>query len=147
MAAVRPRARSSSVITSRAWTKKAHTRTPATSAPVPTLTSTTLLRRLSRRTRATTVGPERTGTPGSVGVPGLLISGLGRLPLLDTGAREVQSANHMKMYLAGQWAEKDQRTEVVNPFDGKAFDTVPRADANDLEKALQSALRGARAME
>jgi glyceraldehyde-3-phosphate dehydrogenase (NADP+) len=53
----------------------------------------------------------------------------------------------MKMYLAGQWAEKDQRTEVVNPFDGKAFDTVPRADADDLEKALQSAVRGAKAME
>src|SRR3954467_9122745 len=94
MAAVRPRARSSSVITSRAWTKKAHTRTPATSAPVPTLTSTTLLRRLSRRTRATTVVPGRTGTLGSVAVPGLLIAAPRTFPPLDTGAPAVESAGH-----------------------------------------------------
>ncbi|HYV43927.1 MAG TPA: aldehyde dehydrogenase family protein [Myxococcaceae bacterium] len=53
----------------------------------------------------------------------------------------------MKMYLAGQWVDRDQRSEVVNPFDGKAFDTVPRANAADVEAALQSAVRGARAME
>ncbi len=53
----------------------------------------------------------------------------------------------MKMYLAGQWVERDQRSDVVNPFDGKAFDTVPRATEADVEAALQSAVRGARAME
>jgi len=53
----------------------------------------------------------------------------------------------MRMYLAGQWVEKDHRIEVVNPFDGKAFETVPRAEAADVEKALQSAVQGARVME
>ncbi|HVE81881.1 MAG TPA: aldehyde dehydrogenase family protein [Myxococcales bacterium] len=53
----------------------------------------------------------------------------------------------MKMYVAGKWLDKDQHIDVVNPFDGKPFDAVPRADASDLEAALQSAVRGARAME
>src|SRR4051812_44076695 len=92
MAAVRPRARSSSVITCRAWTKKAHTRTPATSAPVPTLTSTTLLRRLSRRTRPPLGGPGRGRSPGAAG--GLLIAGLRTLPPLQTRVPAVQSRGH-----------------------------------------------------
>jgi len=53
----------------------------------------------------------------------------------------------MRMYVAGKWVEKEQRTDVVNPFDGRPFETVPRGDAADLEAALESAVRGARAME
>src|SRR5262245_19902410 len=53
----------------------------------------------------------------------------------------------MKMYVAGQWLEKDRRIDVIHPFDGKPFDTVPRGEAADLEAALQSAVRGAKAME
>ncbi|PYN78125.1 MAG: aldehyde dehydrogenase [Candidatus Rokuibacteriota bacterium] len=52
----------------------------------------------------------------------------------------------MKMYLAGQWIDKAQTIEVRNSYDATVIDTVPRADRADVERALQSAERGARAM-
>ena len=52
----------------------------------------------------------------------------------------------MKMYVAGEWVNRDSVTEVVNPFDGSVIDTVPRADASDVEAALASASNGAKAM-
>ena len=52
----------------------------------------------------------------------------------------------MKMYVAGQWIDKDQKIEVRNSYDNSVIDTVPRADRGDIERALQSAERGARAM-
>src|SRR5437773_11821883 len=52
----------------------------------------------------------------------------------------------MKMYVAGQWIDKPQTIEVRNPYDNSVIDTVPRADRGDIERALQSAERGARAM-
>ena len=52
----------------------------------------------------------------------------------------------MKMYVAGQWIDKDQTIEVRNSYDASVIDTVPRADRADVERALQSAERGARAM-
>jgi acyl-CoA reductase-like NAD-dependent aldehyde dehydrogenase len=52
----------------------------------------------------------------------------------------------MKMYVAGQWIDKPQRVEVRNSYDDSIVDTVPRADRGDVERALQSAERGARVM-
>jgi acyl-CoA reductase-like NAD-dependent aldehyde dehydrogenase len=52
----------------------------------------------------------------------------------------------MKMYVAGQWVDKPQKIEVRNPYDNSVIDTVPRADAGDIERALQSAERGAKEM-
>jgi acyl-CoA reductase-like NAD-dependent aldehyde dehydrogenase len=52
----------------------------------------------------------------------------------------------MKMYVAGQWIDKPQAIEVRNSYDNSVIDTVPRADAGDVERALQSAERGARVM-
>jgi acyl-CoA reductase-like NAD-dependent aldehyde dehydrogenase len=52
----------------------------------------------------------------------------------------------MKMYVAGHWIDKDQKIEVRNSYDNSVIDTVPRADRGDIERALQSAERGARAM-
>ena len=43
----------------------------------------------------------------------------------------------MKIFLAGNWVDKPKKIEVRNPFDNSVFETVPRADAEDLEKALQ----------
>jgi len=48
----------------------------------------------------------------------------------------------MKMLIAGGWTDKDERIEVRNPFDDSLIDTVPSADASDVEKALASAVRG-----
>jgi acyl-CoA reductase-like NAD-dependent aldehyde dehydrogenase len=52
----------------------------------------------------------------------------------------------MRMYVAGQWIDKAETIRVENPYDRSVIDTVPRADRDDVERALQSAVRGARAM-
>ena len=48
----------------------------------------------------------------------------------------------MKMFIAGKWIDKAEKIEVRNPYDNSLIDTVPKADAEDVEKAIQSAQRG-----
>jgi acyl-CoA reductase-like NAD-dependent aldehyde dehydrogenase len=52
----------------------------------------------------------------------------------------------MKMFVAGQWVDGSQRWEVHNPFDGAVIDTVPRASADDVERALAAAVEGSKIM-
>ncbi|HSE91516.1 MAG TPA: aldehyde dehydrogenase family protein [Candidatus Binatia bacterium] len=52
----------------------------------------------------------------------------------------------MKIFLAGNWVDKPKKLEVKNPFDNSVIDTVPRAEGEDLEKALAFAERGAKVM-
>ena len=52
----------------------------------------------------------------------------------------------MKMYLAGEWVDRDEKIDVVNPFNGQVFDTVPRGSVEDVQTAIASAARGARVM-
>ncbi len=52
----------------------------------------------------------------------------------------------MKMYLAGEWVDRDERMDVVNPFNGLVFDTVPKAGIKDIDSAVASAERGAKVM-
>ena len=52
----------------------------------------------------------------------------------------------MKMYLAGEWVDRDQKIDVVNPFNGGVIDTVPRAGIEDVDAAIASAERGAKVM-
>ena len=52
----------------------------------------------------------------------------------------------MRMYVAGQWVSKPQTIPVENPYDRSVIDTVPRADRGDVERALESAVRGSRVM-
>jgi glyceraldehyde-3-phosphate dehydrogenase (NADP+) len=52
----------------------------------------------------------------------------------------------MKMFLAAQWVDKPARIEVRNPFDHTVIDTVPRAEAGDVERALAGAVEGAAIM-
>jgi acyl-CoA reductase-like NAD-dependent aldehyde dehydrogenase len=52
----------------------------------------------------------------------------------------------MRMYVGGEWVAKTETIAVENPYDRSVVDTVPRADRADVERALQSAVRGARAM-
>jgi glyceraldehyde-3-phosphate dehydrogenase (NADP+) len=52
----------------------------------------------------------------------------------------------MKNFIAAQWVDKPKKIEVRNPFDNSVIDTVPRADAADLTKALAFAERGAMVM-
>ena len=52
----------------------------------------------------------------------------------------------MKIFLAGNWVDRPKKLEVKNPFDNSVIDTVPKADAADLEQALTFAERGAKVM-
>ncbi|MBI2883607.1 MAG: aldehyde dehydrogenase family protein [Candidatus Methylomirabilis oxyfera] len=52
----------------------------------------------------------------------------------------------MRMYAAGQWIDTEKKIDVLNPYDGTVVDTVPCAELGDVEKALDSAVRGARMM-
>ena len=52
----------------------------------------------------------------------------------------------MKMYIGGMWTEGSAQTVVRSPFDGSIVDTVPTATPAEIEAALASAERGARAM-
>ena len=45
----------------------------------------------------------------------------------------------MKMYLNGEWVSRDQVQEVLNPYDGSVFDTVPSASEEDVNDAVNSA--------
>ncbi len=47
------------------------------------------------------------------------------------------------MLLAGEWIEGAQKIPVCNPFDNSVVDTVPRATAADIDRALDFAARGA----
>ena len=52
----------------------------------------------------------------------------------------------MKMYVGTEWVDKPKTIPVINPYDGSQIDTVPRADADDIERALATAARGAKVM-
>lgn len=52
----------------------------------------------------------------------------------------------MKMYLSGEWVERDEVINVLNPFDNEAFETVPKASQEDVRLAVASAVRGAELM-
>ena len=53
----------------------------------------------------------------------------------------------MKLYFNGAWHGRDDSIEVINPFDGQIVETVPRATAQDVEEAIESAKRGAEEMK
>ena len=50
----------------------------------------------------------------------------------------------MKMLIAGKWIDKDEKIEVINPYDGSVIDTVPSGDAQDIDAAIAAAVEGYR---
>jgi len=50
----------------------------------------------------------------------------------------------MKMLIAGNWVEGKDSIEVTDPLNGGVIDTIPAANPEDVKKALDSAVRGAR---
>jgi glyceraldehyde-3-phosphate dehydrogenase (NADP+) len=50
------------------------------------------------------------------------------------------------MFIAGHWADAREQLEVINPYDGSVVDTVPSADASDVDRAIEAAVAGAREM-
>ena len=52
----------------------------------------------------------------------------------------------MRMYVGGEWVDRDEKMTVLNPYDGSVIDTVPSAGIEDVDLAVASAQRGAREM-
>ncbi len=52
----------------------------------------------------------------------------------------------MKMFLAGEWVDRPRMQDVGNPYDHSVIDNVPKAGADDVERALAFAERGAAVM-
>ncbi len=48
----------------------------------------------------------------------------------------------MKMFINKQWVEKKDQIPVYDPFDESVIDTVPRADSEEIQRALDSAYKG-----
>ncbi len=48
----------------------------------------------------------------------------------------------MKMIIGGEWIDKKEKIDVINPFDGKVVDTVPRGTAEDVDRAVAAAQKG-----
>ncbi len=48
----------------------------------------------------------------------------------------------MKMLINGKWVDKPEKINVVNPYDDTLVDTVPAGTADDVEKAIESAVEG-----
>ena len=53
----------------------------------------------------------------------------------------------MRMFIAGEWRDTSKSIDVLNPFDGSVIDTVPHADAADVDAALAVLQSGAAAMK
>ena len=52
----------------------------------------------------------------------------------------------MKMYIGGQWVDRDERVPVINPYGGSQVDTVPLGSPADVDAAVTSAAAGAAVM-
>jgi len=48
----------------------------------------------------------------------------------------------MKMLLDGRWVDRDEKIDVLDPFDNSVIDTVPRGTKADVEIALVAAAKG-----
>src|SRR4051812_32712680 len=49
----------------------------------------------------------------------------------------------MRMFVAGEWTDGAQPEELCSPYSGDVLDTIPVASADDVERALAAAVRGA----
>jgi acyl-CoA reductase-like NAD-dependent aldehyde dehydrogenase len=49
----------------------------------------------------------------------------------------------MKMFIGGEWVDRDNKINVLNPFDQSVVDTIPSATSIDVDLAISSAERGA----
>lgn len=48
----------------------------------------------------------------------------------------------MKMFIDSKWIEKKDKISVRDPFDDSVIETVPKADLDDVERALEAAHQG-----
>jgi acyl-CoA reductase-like NAD-dependent aldehyde dehydrogenase len=50
------------------------------------------------------------------------------------------------MFLHGEWVDRPEKLEVLNPYDNSVVDTVPRASIDDVQAAIAAAVQGAAVM-
>jgi len=50
----------------------------------------------------------------------------------------------MKCFINGQWTKLDKQMDVVDPFDNRRIDTVPKASRADMTRAIDFAVDGAK---
>ncbi|MCD6162858.1 MAG: aldehyde dehydrogenase family protein [candidate division Zixibacteria bacterium] len=48
----------------------------------------------------------------------------------------------MKMLLDGQWVDRNDKINVIDPFDNSIVDTIPKGTKQDVEIALKAAVKG-----
>lgn len=53
----------------------------------------------------------------------------------------------MKMLIGGKWVSKSKTIKVLDPQDDRVIDTVPAGDKEDVKKAYECAIKGAKEME
>ena len=52
-----------------------------------------------------------------------------------------------KMFIGGEWQDRDDKIPVYNPYDGSVVDTVPNASKEDVDLAFKTAEKGAAIMK
>ncbi len=48
----------------------------------------------------------------------------------------------MKMLINGEWIDKNEKIEVIDPYNGEVIDTVPRGTVEDVNRAISAAVEG-----
>jgi len=59
------------------------------------------------------------------------------------GVARAGDGSGARMLIDGEWVSRDEIIEVVNPFDGRLVDTVPRGRAGDVKDAVTAAAQAA----
>lgn len=52
----------------------------------------------------------------------------------------------MQLFLKGKWYDLNEKTEVLNPYDGSVIDTVPSASPKEITIAIDGLVNGAKTM-
>ncbi len=52
----------------------------------------------------------------------------------------------MKMLIDGEFIDKNEHYDVINPYDGELIDTIPIADKGDVNNAIDSARKAQKSL-
>lgn len=52
----------------------------------------------------------------------------------------------MKMLIDGEFIDKNEHYDVINPYDGELIDTIPIADKGDVNKAIDAARKAQKSL-
>jgi glyceraldehyde-3-phosphate dehydrogenase (NADP+) len=53
----------------------------------------------------------------------------------------------MKMLINGEWIDKEEKIEVINPYNNEVLTTVPKGSAEDVDTAISAAVEGFKEMK